>query len=247
MKVTGIYQIINLDNGKRYVGSAVNIRNRWTCHTKHLMDGTHSNTHLGRSWAKHGESAFAFCILERVNDPGRLIEREQYWIDKLNPEFNIRKVAQSNQGLKATTATKRKMSKAQKERWDNLPADERKKRSDRIQKIGANATIGMHRTPEQKEHLRQKMKNRYFSPEHRARITEGNKRAWADPESKKERLKKARSLTKEQVFRILNAHEMGESKRSLGEQFGVDRRMISYIVNGSSYKEYVAEWRTPNP
>lgn len=36
MKASGIYEITNLINGKRYVGSAVNMYRRWYAHRWHL-------------------------------------------------------------------------------------------------------------------------------------------------------------------------------------------------------------------
>ena len=38
-------------------------------------------------------------------------KREQFWIDKESPEFNIRKIAQSNLGLKHTEEAKNKIRK----------------------------------------------------------------------------------------------------------------------------------------
>ncbi len=37
----GIYQIRNSQNGKLYIGSAVNVRNRWVEHRKLLRKGAH--------------------------------------------------------------------------------------------------------------------------------------------------------------------------------------------------------------
>jgi hypothetical protein len=43
-----------------------------------------------------------------------LIEREQHYLDELDPFFNICKVAGSVLGVKHSKETRRKMSKAQK-------------------------------------------------------------------------------------------------------------------------------------
>jgi hypothetical protein len=39
---------------------------------------------LQNAWNKYGEDNFYFSVLELVPDKDKLIEREQYWIDKLN-------------------------------------------------------------------------------------------------------------------------------------------------------------------
>lgn len=100
MAESGIYEIVNLVNGKRYVGSAVNFKRRKIDHWKKLRRGNHHCRHLQFSWNKHGERAFAFQIIEEVCEKGRLIEREQHYIDSLNPEYNTARKAGSCLGIK---------------------------------------------------------------------------------------------------------------------------------------------------
>lgn len=59
MAESGIYEIVNLVNKKRYVGSAINLRVRWRQHRSALIRGDHANTLLRRAWNKHGEANFA--------------------------------------------------------------------------------------------------------------------------------------------------------------------------------------------
>lgn len=49
---------------------------------------THQNAYLQNAYNKHGEDMFVMSILELTND---LSIREQYWIDLLNPEYNLTK------------------------------------------------------------------------------------------------------------------------------------------------------------
>ena len=44
----GIYEIVNLCDGKAtaYLGSAVNIKYRWTSHRRDLRKDSHYNAHL---------------------------------------------------------------------------------------------------------------------------------------------------------------------------------------------------------
>lgn len=96
---SGIYEIVNLNNGKRYVGSAVNLSKRWGVHRSALNNGKHVNLHLQRSWTASGARAFAFAVIEYCEKPV-LIEREQHHIDALKPEYNICSKAGSTLGVR---------------------------------------------------------------------------------------------------------------------------------------------------
>lgn len=113
-KETVIYKIINLKNDKCYIGSAVDFRTRKTRHLSQLKCGTHHSIHLQRAYEKYGKESFEFIILENVNDITKLIEREQFWLDKLVPEYNITLTAGLNChiGIKRSSATKKKISES---------------------------------------------------------------------------------------------------------------------------------------
>lgn len=85
----GIYAIVNQLGVFKYVGQTKNgFRGRWQDHIRSLRKGTHFNPHLQSAWNKYGEANFKFVILE-VCQICELDEKEQYWIDKLNPECNL--------------------------------------------------------------------------------------------------------------------------------------------------------------
>ena len=46
LTVSGIYCIINLKNGKRYIGSSKNVRQRLWSHRAELRHNKHENPHL---------------------------------------------------------------------------------------------------------------------------------------------------------------------------------------------------------
>lgn len=101
---SGIYQIRNLVNGKRYIGSTAKIGLRWKAHVSLLRRGVHRSVHLQSSWNKHGEESFEFSILEFCCVE-QLLVREQYLLDTLCPEFNICKRAGSTRGVKLLRGT----------------------------------------------------------------------------------------------------------------------------------------------
>lgn len=80
--MTGIYKITNLDNGKMYVGKAINIKYRWKQHIVQLNRGIHHNSYLQNSWNIHGQDKYEFSIIE-LCDKELLCEKEIFWINKL--------------------------------------------------------------------------------------------------------------------------------------------------------------------
>lgn len=109
----GIYQIKNTANGKMYVGSAVRLKKRWYEHERLLRQGAHHSQKLQRAWAKYGESAFIFEVLELVADKELLLAREQHWIDHFGSSgslgLNICRTAGSRLGVLASPESKEKM------------------------------------------------------------------------------------------------------------------------------------------
>lgn len=101
MEYSCIYAILNKINNKKYVGSAVNLYRRKNIHLHHLRKNIHHSKYLQRAWNKYGEQNFEFIILELCNKDN-LIEKEQFYIDKYNPEYNTCKIAGSSLGLKRT-------------------------------------------------------------------------------------------------------------------------------------------------
>lgn len=117
---SGVYAIRNKISHRMYIGSAVDIKNRWSVHLCVLIAGTHHSFRLQKSWDKFGENTFEWIVLELCDKP-QLLEREQYYLDLHQTYlkqygYNILRTAGSNFGKKASTATKRKLSEAAKKR-----------------------------------------------------------------------------------------------------------------------------------
>lgn len=113
-KITGIYKITNSVNGKLYIGSAISIKSRFTCHKRLLQNNKHFNNHLQTSWNKYGEENFKFEILEIITSD-LLQEKEEYYIKFFNSSnrffgYNKRINCATNLGIKHSEETKKKLS-----------------------------------------------------------------------------------------------------------------------------------------
>lgn len=118
-KHPGIYVIRCIANGRVYVGSSALVNARWMDHQRLLRRGRHHCLPLMNAWKKYGEAAFSFEIVEAVSDLERLVEREQFWMDRLRAHaaqrgFNVLPAAGSTRGYKQTAETRAKQSAAHK-------------------------------------------------------------------------------------------------------------------------------------
>ena len=81
--LSGIYLIQNTLDSKVYVGSSIDIERRWSDHKNLLSRSKHHSKHLQNAWNKYGVENFEFKIIELVNEPTILVEREQFWMDSI--------------------------------------------------------------------------------------------------------------------------------------------------------------------
>jgi len=110
---SGIYEIVNQVNGKRYIGSASNIDSRWKRHTNLLSRNTHHSTHLQRAWNKCGCDSFVFSIL-LICSTSDLLLYEQVCIDRFIPEYNVCPVAGNSSGVIRSKEYREKQSQSQR-------------------------------------------------------------------------------------------------------------------------------------
>lgn len=82
-----IYQITNNVNGHFYIGKTTKtIEERFKRHQYNAS--YHTKGYLYNAIRKYGIESFSIKILEETTN---LDAREQYWIDKLNPQYNMTK------------------------------------------------------------------------------------------------------------------------------------------------------------
>lgn len=106
---SGIYSILNLENGRHYVGSSQDLKQRWKTHKRLLGLNKHHAKKLQFAWNKYGENSFRFDILE-LAPVGDILNREQFYMDKTAPFYNTLRRADGFRGYKHTAETKLKMA-----------------------------------------------------------------------------------------------------------------------------------------
>jgi len=137
---TGIYLWTNKKSGKNYVGSAVDLSKRLNDYYSPLYL-KRANNYISRALLHHTHSAFSLIIIEFIEikdlslEGARqlILEREQYYINLLLPEYNILKVAGSLLGYKHTVESIEKISIAKK--GENHPMFGKSHSPDAVTKI----------------------------------------------------------------------------------------------------------------
>lgn len=92
-RLSGIYEIVNRTNGKRYIGSAKEFKARWKHHASALKNNKHQNKHLQRAFCKYfsileTDNFLEFRIIETLPDSTKeeRLCREEFWIEFANQE-----------------------------------------------------------------------------------------------------------------------------------------------------------------
>jgi group I intron endonuclease len=191
MKISGIYKIQSLIKPERfYIGSTIDINRRWNIHLFDLRKNKHSSILLQRHYNKYGKSDLIFIIIEPCL-PEFLIIREQFYINKLKPYFNICKIAGSQLGIKRSEETKYKMSEKAKNRKRHPHSKETKQKISESHKgkkfsiehrrkigqseIGNKYMLNKHHSKETKEKLRKFRLGNFASEETKLKISESLK------------------------------------------------------------------------
>lgn len=89
----GTYEIVNIINGKRYVGSSTNINKRFIGHRCHLRKNKHHCAPLQHSYNKHGKDAFIYNVLEICEESE--LEAKENELLKSDNLYNVFKDAYS--------------------------------------------------------------------------------------------------------------------------------------------------------
>jgi hypothetical protein len=86
----GIYIFVNKVNKKFYIGKSNDLLTRVKSYTKNTLDANFSNSKIFKAINKYGFNNFAFSIIEYCPIE-KLRDREQHYIDMMQPQYNIRR------------------------------------------------------------------------------------------------------------------------------------------------------------
>lgn len=180
-----IYLIKNNINNKVYIGKTVNsFYERWTGHlTKAKKEPC--NSYFYRAIKKYGKENFSFYILESLDNPKNLFEREIFWIAKFSSkeigynstidgegihgrklsEETKNKIRKGNIGKKYLEETRKKQSESakgkpkSKEHRENLSKSKKGKPSPNKGRTGENNPLfGKPRSQETKDKISSRQK-----------------------------------------------------------------------------------------
>ena len=154
-------------SSKCYVGSAVKFNQRWNQHKCSLRANKHDSPKLQLYVNKYGIDDLDFVVLEEC-DRNLLLEREQYYIDSLDPYFNICKVAGNCYGVKQSEEAKQKRSMSLKGRPS--PMKGRHHTQEAKDKIG-NFNKGKKYSSERRKNISNAKKCKLFSVEHKQHLS----------------------------------------------------------------------------
>jgi group I intron endonuclease len=133
---SGVYLFRNKINSNCYVGSGVDLSVRLSDYfSDYYLNRLDTQTFLiVKAIKKYRLENFSLTILEYVDNRELAIEREQYYIDEIDPVYNILRFARSSLGYKHTEESKEKIRVSSQSRKHSEEAKSKMSES----KIGEN-------------------------------------------------------------------------------------------------------------
>lgn len=218
--MSGIYQIRCIPNGKVYIGSAVNITKRWAKHRSDLGQGIHHSRHLQGAWDKFGADAFAFEILEVVEDKADLVRVEQEYLDLAGSYwrtrgYNLSPTAGSWLGRRHSKQSRARISDSVKKAFADpaVRAEMSAQRKGRRHSLEARANMEeaqkkMHADPAWRDKVSLAKKGKPLTPEHCAAMSAARKGKSLSPEhcAKIAASQKGKKRSPETVAKVAASH-----------------------------------------
>jgi len=171
-----IYAIRERTTGRQYIGSSVDVADRWRHHRWRLKANIHHCAYLQNAWNKHGADSFEFLILEGLtsNDPEQRRIAELGWLAK-SQYYNSLMPGQGRDHFTADEALRMKISASHRRA---LLADIERAKQATKRGVAAGALM---QTPEGRKRARELMLQRWRDPAKRAILAKGLVTRWADP------------------------------------------------------------------
>lgn len=255
-RVSGVYIIRNTSNGDSYVGSSFDVGKRLTTHKASLRKGNHHSIYLQRAWNKYGDVSFECELLETCS-VDELINKEQKWINRLVPKYNMSKYASSGmKGRKHSESTRNKIKEILRKKFTKDDFVKRAKHAGEFVtkesiKIAQEKLRIIRKSGEYKEKTSKSQKSLWDDPAHREKMSnahknpslatrkkmsDAQKRLWENPEyynkaSISRRGKGKARHTKEEVVAIRKMHFVDKlSAREISKNLNEPYRTIRSIL-----------------
>lgn len=200
IKISGVYIIECIQNGKKLVGESSNVYKRFNYHKQNLKNNRHENPYLQNAYNKYGIDKFKFYILEYC-DPKNTKKLENYWCNLLkthdsNYGYNIRPTEDINKRpMSEETKAKIKKSLLSSEKFKNRDC--------------GKAMRGKKHTDEVKQKIKDNRKYKEHSEETKKKISIKNK---------------GKKISELSIVKIINSRKNNdkpwhsdETKRKIGE------------------------------
>ena len=121
----GIYMWTHIDSGKTYIGNSYNLSQRFECYFSKRYLAFNKTSYIYKSLLKYGYSNFNLTILEFIDVQNLekaeakkvLLEKEQFYINLINPDYNLLKIAGSPLGRRHSDEARQKMSITKKGKY----------------------------------------------------------------------------------------------------------------------------------
>ena len=127
-KICGVYKITNTVTGDFYIGSSNDVKRRWASHKWQSVWKKYPNKKLYKDMEKYGVDKFEFEILAEV-EADKLKEKEQHFIEKLQPTYNSNNAKGLN--IERCKETKKEYQKSDKGKESKRKANNKYKKSDK--------------------------------------------------------------------------------------------------------------------
>ena len=254
----GIYQIVNLVDGKKYIGSSNNLHNRKAKHFSTLRNNKHHNCYLQRAFNKYGEDSFSFEIIEFVNTEDELLLREQYYIE-------LYQVCDRNKGYNLIVdATRNILPKESREKISlalkgKTLSEETKLKMSLALKGSKNPMYSKTLSEETKLKISLAQKGRIFSEETKRKMSLAKKGKTLSEEIKlkislalkgktlSEETKRKIGLAKSKKVICIETGAVYDSMVDIEKIIGIKRYNISACCNGRQKTAGGYHWQYYNP
>lgn len=258
-KHSAVYVITNNVTGEQYVGASRNVFLRMGRHIGLMLSGTHDNPRLQAAWDEHGEIALDFEIVEHVEDVTQLNQREQAWIDRLQPAYNRVKLARGRpKGSKHSPEVRKRISDAVRAAGVGRPkgfvvTDETrerikaalakdpeglKARQQAATEAARQVVTGTHKSEEERQRISETMTGRTYSDERRANISRRRKGVKTGPPSEEHRRHLSEANKGQDTSKAAEASAAARRGKALSEEH---KRKVGEALKGKKRPPRTAE------